>query len=149
MLFRSLVGLMDINGDGKDDSDQIRELIRLAGGQVDAVMDSKANREANLPGLTPNTSFLVLGTDLIPSANPTPDQMTKLESYERFRAEARQVGVMQISIEKLLGYLRAEGSARLVPLSERIQASDFPIRPEVTPPVSPGSVSEIFKPRTP
>ena len=59
----ALVGMMDINGDNKDDANQVRELIRMSGGKVDAEVDSQGVRNNKLPGMTPNTSFLVLGAE--------------------------------------------------------------------------------------
>lgn len=145
----ALVGMMDMNGDRNDDIEQVRELVRLAGGKIDAEMDTKGNRNPNTPGMTPNTTFLVLGTDLTTSGSPTPEQKAKLENYGRFIAEARQNGLMQISLDKLMGYLKAEGSARAIPLGDRARGSDFPIRPAVTPQASMGNVSEIFQKRNP
>lgn len=145
----ALVGEMDINGDFKNDIEEVRELIRRSGGQIDAEMDAKGNRLPNLPGMSPNTAFLVLGSDLGLPANPSPEAMAKQENYEKFRAESRQSGIVQISLDKLLGYLKVDVSERIVPMGNRIQAKDFPIRRGVTPPVSTGSVSEIFTPRNP
>ncbi len=155
----ALVGMMDINADGKDDIEQVRELIRLSGGRVDAEMDAKgAVRSDGSRKMSPNTSFLVLGTDLgLSEGSLGPDanedlmaaQKDKAASYAKFMAEARQNGIIQISLDKLMGYLKIEGSDRTVPLGGRIQAKDFPIRSSVPPPSSRGSVSEIFMPRSP
>ncbi|MCA9125964.1 MAG: hypothetical protein KDB22_02725 [Planctomycetales bacterium] len=148
----ALVGLMDINDDGKDDIDQVRELIKLAGGTIDAERTSKGAEVKN-PGIDHNTSWLVMGTDLTLPANATAEmreeQLEKQKNYEDFIKVARLNGVQQISLDKLMGYLKASSSDRTIPLGDRLQGSAFPIRPEVTPPASRGSVSEIFKPRSP
>lgn len=147
----ALVGMMDMNGDRKDDVEQIRELIRISGGVIHEEMDAKGNRSGE--GMTPNTSFLVLGTDLALPANASPElraqQQAKATTYAKFIAEARQKGIIQISLDKLMGYLKTEGSDRTVPLGNRIRGEDFPIRSGGNPPTSTGSVSDIFTPRSP
>jgi hypothetical protein len=145
----ALVGMMDWNGDRRDDAEQVREKIRQSGGQIDAEMDSKGNVIANLPGMSPNTSFLVTGSDLNLSAGATPEQQAKAEQYAKFIAEARTYGIQQISLDKLMGYLKVEATDRTVPLGSRISGQDFPIRPAVSPPTSNGDVSEIFQKRSP
>ena len=146
----ALVGKMDINGDGRDDSEQVRELIRLAGGKIDEEMgiDGKVSG----PGMTPSTSFLVLGTDLTVSASDSTalqqQQIARAGDYAAFQKKANERGIIQISLDKLLGYLKVEGSDRTVPLGSDIRASDFaPRGPANNPPVSRGSVSEIFQKR--
>ncbi len=145
----ALVGEMDINGDFKDDIAEVRQLILRSGGKVDAEMDSKGNVAANLSGMTPNTEFLVLGTDLGIIKGENREDLAKQAAYERFRAEARRNGIMQISVDKLLGYLKADQAQKVVPLGDRIQGKDFPAEYNHKPLSSRGSVSDIFQPRRP
>ncbi len=145
----ALVGEMDINGDYKNDIQEVRDLILRSGGKVDAEVDSKGAVVPNLPGMTPNTRFLVLGTDLGIIKGVGPEELAKQAAYEKFRAEARRNGVIQISLDALLGYLKADQGQRVVPMGDRIQGKDFPAQQQRTPPVSTGNVSEIFKPRRP
>lgn len=147
----ALVGKMDVNGDGRDDTDRVREMIRMAGGKIDEEMDTKQSRSG--PGMTPNTSFLVLGTDLTLPDSANPEQIAqhqqKIEAYAEFMNEARQNGIIQINLDKLMGYLKIDGADRTIPLGERTRAEDFPIRSQTRPPVSQGSVSDLYKPRQP
>ena len=145
----ALVGKMDINDDFADDIDQIRELIRLAGGTIDDELDSKGNRRDGLAGMSPNTSYVVLGTDLSVSADANPASRQKAEAYAKFISEARGFGIMPISLEKLMGYLKTDSTSRTIPLGNRLRGDDFPVRSPVTPPASTGSVSDIFQPRSP
>ncbi len=149
----ALVGMMDVNGDNKDDVEQVKELIRISGGLVEDVMDTSGNRDGNLIGMSPTTSFLVLGTDLSPPPNASPELIeqarARLADYREYMAEARQFGISQISLDKLLGYLKTEGADRTIPLGNRIQSDNFPPRSVGSPPVSRGKVSEIFTPRRP
>lgn len=145
----ALLGEMDYNGDYKDDSAEVRTMIERDGAKIDAAMDSKGNRDANLPGMNPNTEYLVLGSDVgvVQANNPT--SMAKQAAYEKFLAEARQNGITQISLDKLMGYLNADPGQRIIPLGDRIQGKDFPAPRSSRPPVSPGKVSEVFQPRRP
>ncbi len=145
----ALVGEMDINGDYKDDVNDVRELIRRSGGKIDAEMDSKGNKVPGLPGMTPNTGFIVLGSDLgVPKENDA-NSLAKQANYEKFLAEARQNGVVQISVDKLMGYLKADSSQRVTAMGNRIQGKDFPVDAKEKPPVSLGKVSDIFQKRQP
>ena len=58
-------------------------------------------------------------------------------------------GVIQMSLDALLGYLKADQAQKVVPMGDRIQGKDFPAQERRAPPVSTGNVSEIFKPRRP
>lgn len=145
----ALLGEMDYNGDYKDDSAEVRTMIERDGGKIDAAMDSKGNRDANLPGMNPNTEYLVLGSDVGVVQPNNPNSMTKQAAYEKFLAEARQNGIMQISLDKLMGYLNADPGQRIIPMGDRIQGKDFPAPQSARPPVSPGKVSEVFQPRRP
>lgn len=144
----ALVGKMDMNGDSRDDAQQVMELIRTSGGKVDAVLDAKGNRDDSGGGMTPSTAYVVLGTDLSLNANGGADllaeQQTRVENYKAFIAEAKQNGITQISLDKLLGYLKTEASDRTVPLGDRMRGQDFPAKPETRRPPSTGPVSGLY-----
>lgn len=147
----ALVGKMDMNGDGRDDLDQVQELIRISGGRVDETMDAKGSVSGS--GMTPSTSFLVLGTDLTLPDTASPalqeQQRRKRETYKQFIDKARKNGISQISLDKLLGYLKTDSSDRIIPLGDRARGGDFRVRSQGAPPVSQGKVSDIYRPRTP
>ena len=144
----ALVGVMDVNGDGKDDINQIRELIGTAGGSIDAEISPEGTSTGQM---TYNTSWLVLGTDLSLPENASDEmrqqQAAKATQYAEFMKLARQNGVQQISLDKLMGYLKTKSSDRTIPLGTRTRADDFPIGKRVNPPASRGSVSDIYTPR--
>ncbi len=136
----AMVGKMDINNDFQDDADQVRTMIEAAGGVVDAEMPAKGAEKGRI---TPSTVFLVVGTDVESIAN-TPNGADKAKEYSKFISKAKSNGLQEISVEKLIGYLKVDESSRIVPLGKKIQGSDFKVRNQVTPPQSSGSVSEIF-----
>lgn len=147
-----LVGKMDMNGDGKDDLDQVKELIRNSGGIIDDELDAKGNRNKGA-GMSPNTTYMVLGTDVQVSDSATSAMQEqarqRFESYKSFMAEARQNGIPSISLDKLMGYLKTDGADRTIPLGNRIQSEDFRIRRLANPPASRGKVSDVFNTRRP
>jgi hypothetical protein len=141
----ALVGKMDVSGDYSDEIDTVRQLIRNAGGTIDAELPAKGNPTPGLPGLSPNTSYLVIGTDVATIAQ-NPSAGDKAREYARFIDEARENGVMQISVDKLLGLLKVDESARVVPLGDRSRGSDFPVRSPISAPRGTSPVSEIYSP---
>lgn len=146
----ALVGEMDINGDGRDDLEQVTQLIALGGGIVDAQKPAKGNESGTIDY---NTSWLVLGTDLTLPENATDDQRAdnaaRLAAYKSFINKGRKYGVQEISLDKLMGYLKTKSADRTVPLGSRSRAADFTPKLKNRPPESTGDVSEIFTPRSP
>ena len=134
---------MDIRGDYSDEIETIRQLIKNAGGTIDAELPAKGPATPGLPGISPNTSYLVIGSD-VTSATQSPGSDERAKEYAKFIDLARQNGVMQISLDKLLGLLKADQASRIVPLGDRTRGNDFPVRSPITPPSSRGSVSEIY-----
>ena len=145
----ALVGEMDINNDGRDDFDQVRQLIQLAGGKVDAYK-SPTGSEGEIDY---NTSWLVMGTDLLlpegASDARRAENAARLKQYADFRKQAKQFGVREIALDKLMGYLKTDSSDRTVPLGSRIRGDDFRTPRGGLVPETRGNVSEIFRPRSP
>jgi hypothetical protein len=144
----ALVGKMDIRGDYTDEIDTVRQLIINSGGTIDAELPAKGTPAAGLPGISPNTSYLVIGSD-VSSLAGSPGSEERAREYAKFIDKARENGVMQISLDKLLGLLKVDQSSRVVPLGERSRGSDFPARSPLAPPVSRGEVSEIYSKTNP
>ncbi|MBX3422336.1 MAG: hypothetical protein KF752_12355 [Pirellulaceae bacterium] len=139
----ALVGKMGIKDNFTDDISQIRQLILNAGGTIDAEVPTRADTPGDLPGITHSTSYLVIGSDVSSVAeSATAEERSK--EYARFIEKARQNGLTTISIEKLLGLLKVDESARVVPLGERTRGQDFKVRSPISPPRSAGGVSEIY-----
>ncbi|MEM7474003.1 MAG: M56 family metallopeptidase [Planctomycetota bacterium] len=113
----ALVGKIDRNQDGRDDFEEIRKLVEQAGGRIDERMDSDG--EISGSGMSPDTSFLILGTDLSVPANATEEQRAAFEErkelYADFIDRARRNGIIQISLDKLLGYVNKQNSETRFP----------------------------------
>ena len=57
----ALVGVIDLDGDGKDDRELVRSMIRLAGGSVDEEILADGSKAGS--GMTVKTNWLVLGDE--------------------------------------------------------------------------------------
>lgn len=102
-----LTGLIDLDGDGRSDLQQAKDLIALNGATVDVSLedDGKINGE-----MTVDTRYLVLGE--------SPDEPSKgalRDGYQSMSAEAANLGVETISLADFLnrvGYKPAEQTVR-------------------------------------
>lgn len=106
----ALVGMMDLDGDGEDDINQVRESIKDAGGRIDEELGPHLQRSG--AGMYVQTSYLVLGTDLTLPANASAEQReeheNRIRAYAEFMSEAKQYGIIQISLAKLMGFIKPE-----------------------------------------
>jgi hypothetical protein len=102
-----LVGKMDINGDGADDSEQLKALIQEFGGKVD-------------PALTVQTDYLVVGEEpTVPSApaaaeSPMVKQMyedarKRFIEYTEARARAENFSIPILNLNRFLGLVGIAG----------------------------------------
>ncbi|MCA9270585.1 MAG: hypothetical protein KDA41_19015, partial [Planctomycetales bacterium] len=118
----ALAGVLDIDGDGDDDSATLRAMIEKTKGTIEAAVAADGRRTGKL---TPATRYLVVGEA------PSGAGSEAIESYGQLLREARELGIDQISPSKLLD-LVGQGSGRVVRLGpERSRAATG--RPERTP----------------
>jgi len=109
----AMVGVMDVDGDDKDDSSEIRRIIETAGGKVVAYVDDNGTTKGSM---TPDARFLILGE------RPT-DSSTEsaLSSYAELREAARENGVETIRYDRFIdwaGYIGTEELVRLRNISK-------------------------------
>lgn len=92
----ALAGKMDINGDGREDFENVRNIITMHGGQIDAYM--RVTPKPEMSGtITANTTYLVLGA--------APDENSPAEVRENFTKmidAAKRLQVPTISVNDLL-----------------------------------------------
>jgi hypothetical protein len=91
----ALVGRMDIDGDGEDDLDQVRQLIERGGGQVDAVVDRAGKQTGEI---TLDTWFVIVGK--LSSGRREGDDLP--EAVSRILDQADELGVDRMSLERFL-----------------------------------------------
>jgi hypothetical protein len=115
----TLVGIMDLDGDGEDESDRVRELIKAAGGSIDNQVDNQGVLRVNgriaddgRPRITEKTKFVVVGK--IPEIADTadPDEIAVLLKIAELRKtiedQARAQGVRIVRLGDFLEYVGYE-----------------------------------------
>lgn len=137
----ALIGKMDINGDGQDDREIIKNLITQNGAQVTMDLPPSGRQEGEL---TENTRWLVIGEELKVSKNgldASSEGVAKKRAEIEFQAKA--LGISKINLDKLMGWLRGSGEQDVVPLGTALRSSDFKRRNAPT--SSTGRVSNLFQ----
>jgi hypothetical protein len=135
-----IVGIIDMNGDGKDDRDMIVDLIHMAGGRVDAQVNPKTNK---LEGkLTIHTRYLILGEP--------PDDANVEKDFFKIQKEAEQLGIQTITIDKFLDHVGWKDSKQTLNFGRGGNANALPPEmPDGGRPAAAGKVSYVFKKRKP
>jgi hypothetical protein len=116
----ALAGIIDIDGDGRSDHQQIHDLIATNGGIIDEEVgaDGKKTGEMSI-----DTKYLVLGKE--PKITGAGDKDTKLRSYIDIRGEASVLGVKTISVNEFLDYMGYKVQDRTVNLGRKANPIDF------------------------
>ena len=134
----AIAGVVELDKDGRDDTQRLHTLIEMNGGVVDAKMDSKGKRQGEI-GIT--TRYLVLGSE------PEGKTADMLEDYGKMQTRANELGVEPISLDKLLDLMGWKKEADVLQYGSGAQG--FGVHSERPPQVSIGKISDLFKPRTP
>ena len=136
----ALVGLMDVDGDGKSDRALVRSLILQNGGEIDAeVLDAPVNGSIRKGKLTINTRFLVQGERANEKSSPE-----ALQASSQMLKEADDLGIESISVQRLLTDMGWRGSERTVNSSSGSTGGGF--KPEPKAADAPASGGD-FEPR--
>jgi hypothetical protein len=94
----ALAGLLDLDGDGGDDADDVRSLIERWGGTIEASVDANGVLTGKL---TAETRYVVVGQR--PAApKREAEGAAGLNAYDDLLAQAHELGIDQISLSKLL-----------------------------------------------
>lgn len=83
----ALVGVIDLDADGKSDRRLVRSLISQSGGVIDAEVDQWGGRTGKL---TVDTRYVIVGS-----------RPSDMRAYKQTIAEAKRLGIDQLSISKL------------------------------------------------
>ncbi len=128
----SIVGIIDLDGDGKDDRDIFKEIVATAGGIIDNDVDEKGVLRVNgkipedgKPRVTEKTKFLVIGKILETPDAANPDDITVFKKINDIRKDledaARERGVRVVSLSDFLTYIGFKAHRRLF-----VPGSDVP-----------------------
>jgi hypothetical protein len=133
---------MDIDGDGKSDLAQVRNIITAAGGEIDVWLDDKGVRNGRLQT---KTRYLVVGTEH--NVNTPPDV---IEARTNLLRQADELGVRTITLKDLLNKMGYKRQNPVVRYGAAANPADFRARPpEGGVRRSTGNVSEGFRERRP
>ena len=137
----ALSGIVDLDGDGRNDMKMARDLIELNGGVVDAYLADDGTVKGEI---TVNTRYLVLG-EFPQEATQAPMQV----GWEKMSTDAKTNGVEVITLDKFLNQIGYAPDDRTVRLGAGARGADFPPQPETGSAVDPRGGAPKFRPRTP
>jgi hypothetical protein len=116
----ALAGTMDIDGDGEDDRERLRDLIAMNGGVIDEEIDAAGKKQGEM---TINTKYLVRG-----EAPKAVEESTSLAAWSDINGRAQTLGIRIISVQELLKYMAYKPEDRTVTLGADVKSSDFKAR---------------------
>jgi hypothetical protein len=105
----AIAGIMDVDGDGKDDYDLVRNLITLNGGVIDAELKPDGTRVGEI---TASTRYFVIGKQ--------PDETSSeaaRSQYIKMYEETQRLGIDQLPLAKLLTMMGWKPEERTVQLT--------------------------------
>jgi hypothetical protein len=112
----AFVGLIDLDGDGKSDWDEMLQLLALAGASVDTFVDESGKRLPDGSKITVQTKFLVRGFIPEPDTVAANDKERVLEIRKHeaeMVKEARINGVRTIKLNDFLAFIGFESKRRV------------------------------------
>ncbi|QDU10233.1 hypothetical protein [Gimesia aquarii] len=111
----AISGIIDLDGDGKSDMDQLRQIIENANAKIDNEVTEDGERLGN--GLTVHTKFLVIGESPNLDNAKTDEQRDKMQEIlskmKEISDEARLKAVRVIGINDFLSYIGYKPQRRL------------------------------------
>jgi len=134
----ALVGIIDLDGDGRSDLQRMHTLVEMNGGVVDAPMDAQGTRHGKM---TMDTRYLIVGKEFEASS-----AASLREDYVKITAESEKLRIETITLEK---FLELMGWVRQIQVARFGSGEDFPVERATSPSVSSGQISERYKPRHP
>jgi hypothetical protein len=117
-----IAGLVDVDGDGTDDLNQLKSIIAASGGVVDAAPDAQGAKEGELKV---TTRYLILGE------RPNDARFAELQkSWAELGSEAETLGIETIPLAEFLSLMGWQRDTRSVNMGAGARADDFPPTPE-------------------
>ena len=137
----AITGIIDMDGDGQDDTDRLKRVIQLNNGSVDAVPGSNGSMEGQM---SITTRYLILGK--FPDA---PQQGDLRRSWEQMSKEAETFGIEPIALLDFLELIGWKAENRSVVLGPGAESGDFEAKQEDPGTYRPGKGNDIFRTRKP
>lgn len=120
----AFAGVMDLDGDGKDDSSLLHRIVRAAGAKIVAYTNDKGQIEGS--PITNEVKFLVVGDvpdpQKVPPASPESQiRKARSTSMATMRKQADQSGVRIVRLTDFLSYLGYKPDRRLWRPGEQVR----------------------------
>lgn len=136
----AIIGGIDVDEDGSDDRDMIRDLVRMSGGTIDAE-DTPDGKEVGQ--ITQDTRYLIQGK--IPE-----DSNIAGKAYTKMQNQALKMGVRMISVPKFFDQVGWKNQHQTLVFGRHGNVKDVPPRaPDGGQPVSSGNVTPLYRVRRP
>jgi hypothetical protein len=117
----ALAGEIDIDGDGQDDRELIKRLIRINSGTVDAeVQDGEIKGQ-----LSRTTRYLIVGEEPTVGESADTEDDARQNAWSKMIRQADELGIEQLTIGELLDFIGYDGEKRTLPLGTAARADDF------------------------
>lgn len=138
----AITGIIDMDGDGRDDLERLKSVIALNNGKVDAVPGKDGSIEGEM---TVDTRYLILGD------HPDEPRMdNERRAWDTMSEEADTLGIEPIALSDFLRLMGWQVERRTVQLGAGANPDDFTATPHnpLVPPQE-GSGDNVFRPRKP
>ena len=133
---------IDIDGDGTDRPEVLRNLITMSGGEVVAELSDKGERKGQMDA---TTRFLIVGKEQTQNTNEA-----LIKARTAMLREAEKLGVQNVSLADFLRRIDYKNPTPVTHYGPNADPRQFLAKPPEGGPKSTGnSVSPIFKPRQP
>jgi len=117
----AITGVIDFDDDGRSDLEQLKKIITLNNGKVDAVPGENGAIDGKM---TVDTRYLILGT------HPSDARQGDLRvAWEKMSEEAATLGIETKSLDEFLSLMGWQPDRRTVNLGAGARSGDFPARP--------------------
>jgi len=127
----AVTGVVDMDGDGDSDIEQLKRIIELNNGKIDAIPGAGGGIDGQM---TVDTRYLILGKHPSETRGTSPDAR---QSYQRMSEEADTLNIEVITLDDFLSLMGWQAEHHAVKVGKGARAEDFPARAE-----------RDFKPRT-
>lgn len=117
----AIAGAIDIDDDGKDDRDLIKQLIQVNNGKIDA---EDVNGEV-VGEVTRNTRYLILGDEPLIGDTGDASATARTNAFSQIIDQADQLGVEILNVQKLMDLIGFDGEKRSIPLGSNARSDDF------------------------
>ncbi len=133
---------VDLDGDGRSDIDELRNLITSNGGVVDLYLDDLGQKYGEI---TTETKHIVKGEQ------PTDGSTTeRLNARKWILDEAKKFNLRTLSVDELLNRMGYKRKVHVTRYDSKSKPSDFRARaPEGVPRISSGRVSDFYEKKNP